>query len=140
MLRRTFAKTILATCSLPFWPFPKIKEKINNSELIKRLLKEGKDFSVSFKNNEEGANNAPWKCNIIRKKRRYVDVKQLLQDRLNMSEEEKAKQDNYEESTFCGHCGKTKKQCRYDYPSLYRSRILHKTYHSDHWYKFKFPK
>lgn len=82
MLRRTFAQTLLFSLSLPFWPFPNIKKKINHSELIKRLLKEGKDFSIGNQKEE-------WKCNIIRKKRRSIDAKQLLQNRLNMSAEEK---------------------------------------------------
>jgi len=80
MLRRTFAKTILAACSIPLWPFPQVKERLNNSDLIRKLLKEGKDFSIS--NKECG-----WKFNIIRRKpgvnrnKLFIEAEQRLQQR-----------------------------------------------------------
>lgn len=46
MLRRTFAKTLLGLCSIPFWPFTEAKKKLSNSELIAKLLQERKDFSL----------------------------------------------------------------------------------------------
>ena len=81
MLRRTFAKTLLVSCSLPFWPFPQIKEKISNSELIKRLLKERKDFCIITE--KDGL-----VVNIIRQKRRFNFI-EAMNDRLNTTLEDK---------------------------------------------------
>ena len=75
MLRRTFAKTLLASCSLPFWPFPQIKEQISNSDLIKRLLKEGKDFCIITEKNG-------LVVNIIRQKHRF-NATEAVTNRLN---------------------------------------------------------
>ena len=79
MFRRTFVKSLMAACSLPIWPFPKIKEKLNNSDFIKRLLKENKNFSIHC---EHGLS-----CNIIRRKRKsgsklLSDFESCLEDNL----------------------------------------------------------
>ena len=81
MLRRTFAKTLLVSCSLPFWPFPQVKEKVSNSDLIKRLLKERKDFCI--KTEEDGL-----LVNIIRRKHKF-NATEAMNDRLNMTSEAK---------------------------------------------------
>ena len=88
MLRRTFAKTLLASCSLPFWPFPQIKEKISNSDLIKRLLKERKDFCVISA--EDGL-----VVNIIRQKHRF-NFTEAMNNRLDITPQEKLIEDQNE--------------------------------------------
>ena len=88
MLRRTFAKTLLASCSLPFWPFPQLKEKISNSDLIKRLLKERKDFSFTTDDGME--------FNVVRRKGSRIS-KQFqygLEQRSKMTDEEKRTTDH----------------------------------------------
>ena len=64
MLRRSFIKFLAGAITLPLTPFPnakkKLQDKINNSALIKRLLKEKKDFTITC--DGDG-------FNIIRRKR-----------------------------------------------------------------------
>lgn len=86
MLRRTFAKTLLFSCAIPCWPFKQIRQKLDNSKLIARLLKERKKFSITCDDGE--------KFNIIPNTKRTIDIKAALKRRLNMSPAEKEKQDN----------------------------------------------
>lgn len=95
MLRRTFAQTLLFSCSLPFWPFPQVKDRLSNSDLIKKLLKERKDFRIICRVIEDGENdgdnngeNDSMVVNIVRKKR-CVDFTQAMLNRIDMTEEQK---------------------------------------------------
>ena len=96
MLRRTFAKSLLAVCSIPFWPFPTVKEKLSNSDLIKKLLDEGKNFSITCGHSKslDGTDEPTILVNVIRSKHKKVDFQQAVKDRLNMSEKDKKTQDD----------------------------------------------
>lgn len=97
MLRRTFAKSLLAVCSIPFWPFPTVKEKLSNSDLIKKLLDENKNFSITCGHNKlpDGTDEPTMLINVIRSKHKRVDFQQIVKDRLNMSAEDKKDHDHY---------------------------------------------
>ena len=76
MLRRTFAKALLGICSIPLWPFPTLKEKISHFDIIKRLLKDKKDFCIVSR--EDGL-----LVNVVRAKRTKINVKDALQQNFN---------------------------------------------------------
>jgi len=103
MFRRTFIKSVLAVCSVPVWPLTKLKEKLSNSDYIKKLLKERKDFSI-VNNKDELL------INVVRRKRKF-NAKQAMVDRLNMTTAEKEKYDN-DNGRTCKHCDQPISQCR----------------------------
>ena len=86
MFRRTFIKSFIIATTIPKWIGNKTKQTLSHFELIKKLLKRKKNFSVICRKDK-------LLVNIVRPKQRKIDLKQAMIDRLNIDPEVKKEYD-----------------------------------------------